>query len=308
MTMQGYTKSWRKKYAGKSATRGLLYVGAMDWLVGNANFKDGWTHGKKCGRGQLFVGRAALAQIWRVSEQTVRTILKNLESDGFLTSESTNAGTVVTITNYDVYQADDERYQPTDQPATNQRILKIIKKSTNESTNREGVLTDSISTACDGLKKSDQPTDQPAINQPGEKNQPLKKNNTICVCVGEPASKPDTSDTVLASAESENGLFQTKNHQRFEPPKDVSEVQRAAVAIGYAMDNMRAREFMDHYGSLGWRLNGGYIVDWRKLLPRWKANDSSRKGATNYGRRKDGIDNGKRVSSADAFAGLATEI
>ena len=36
----GYTKSWRKKYSGKTAKRGLLYLGAMDWIVGNAAWKD----------------------------------------------------------------------------------------------------------------------------------------------------------------------------------------------------------------------------------------------------------------------------
>ena len=118
---RGYTKSWRKKYESRSASRGLLYLGAMDYLVGNANFRESWHDGEKCERGQLFVGRRKLAEVWQVSEQTVRTILSNLEKDGFLTSRPTNKGRVITILNYGIYQSDEESRQPEDQPPGNQR-------------------------------------------------------------------------------------------------------------------------------------------------------------------------------------------
>lgn len=117
---RGYTKSWRKKYESKTASRGLLYIGAMDWLVGNANWKDGWHDGDRCERGQLFVGRNQLSKAWRVSQQTVRTILRNLETDEFLTIKPTNKGSVITVLNYDIYQDESERDQPADQPVTNQ--------------------------------------------------------------------------------------------------------------------------------------------------------------------------------------------
>ena len=131
----GYTKSWRKKYSGKTASRGLLYVGAMDWLVGNANFFDGWADGQRCGRGQLYIGRADLARVWKVSEQTVRTILRNLEKDGFVTSKSTSKGTIVTVSNYNTYQSEEERDQPANQPAPNQQDFENRKKSTSKPTN-----------------------------------------------------------------------------------------------------------------------------------------------------------------------------
>lgn len=117
---RGYTKSWRKKYEGRTASRGLLYLGAMDWLVGNANWKEGWHDGIKIERGQLFAGRAMLSSEWKVSEQTVRTILSNLGNDGFLTIRSTKRGSIITVLNFTTYQSNEELNQPTDQPTANQ--------------------------------------------------------------------------------------------------------------------------------------------------------------------------------------------
>ena len=133
---RGYTRSWRIKYSGKSASRGLLYVGAMDWLVGNANWNDGWIDGERVQRGQIAVGRKQLSLIWKVSEQTVRTILHNLETDGFLTTQSTNRGTIVTITNFGIYQSAEEADQPANQPAINQpsTTIKEFKKEEKEIT------------------------------------------------------------------------------------------------------------------------------------------------------------------------------
>ena len=62
-----------------------------------------------------------MTPLWKVSEQTTRTILKNLEKDGFLTIKSTKSGTIVTVLNFDTYQPDCDVDQPTDQPTTNQR-------------------------------------------------------------------------------------------------------------------------------------------------------------------------------------------
>lgn len=105
---QGYTKSWRKKYDSKTAKRGLLYVGALDWFVGNAAWRDT----AELKRGQVAFGRQQLAEVWKVSEKTVRTIVKNLVGDGFLTLRTSNKKTVATICNYDSYQSDEEAEWP----------------------------------------------------------------------------------------------------------------------------------------------------------------------------------------------------
>ena len=119
---RGYTKSWRKKYSGQTASRGLLYIGAIDWFAGNANWIDKYHNGTLILRGQIVVSRKMLSELWKVSEQTTRTILKNLEKDGFLTIKSTKSGTIVTVLNFDTYQPDCDVDQPTNQPTTNQRL------------------------------------------------------------------------------------------------------------------------------------------------------------------------------------------
>jgi DNA-binding PadR family transcriptional regulator len=290
----GYTKSWRKKYSGKTASRGLLYVGAMDWLVGNANLYDRWADGQKCERGQLYIGRADLARVWKVSEQTVRTILKNLEKDGFLTSKSTNKGTIVTVSNYNTYQSVEERNQPANQPATNQQDFENRKKSTSKSTNGKEGVTDSLSSNKDTSEKDNQPANQPATNQQDEQNQPLNKNKSIYIYKRE---QPNQIDEKPQSAWTPNGI---------PPPTKPEEVKTEAIRIGYAMTDERAVEFLSHYQTLGWRLNGGYIIDWRKLLPRWK-NNENRKGAMNNAKQSDYENDSrgrKRIANADEFTGI----
>ena len=283
----GYTKSWRKKYSGKTASRGLLYVGAMDWLVGNANFYDGWADGQKCGRGQLYIGRAALARVWKVSEQTVRTILKNLEKDGFITSISTNKGTILTILNYNTYQSEAERNQPANQPAINQRELENREKSTSKSTSSDSVINPLLSTTNESDKNAYQPANQPATNQRPPANQPLNKNNKY---INDGAQQRQMGFVPNAMP----------------PPRSSEEVKAEAERIGYAMTSERAYEFIAHYEALGWRLNGGYIMDWRRLLPRWRSNESQhRNGAFNYVKTNENNFGGrKRIANADEFSGF----
>ena len=163
---QGYTKSWRKKYDSKTAKRGLLYVGALDWFVGNAAWRDT----AELKRGQVAFGRQQLAEVWKVSEMTVRTIIKNLVGDGFLTIKTTNKKSVATICNYDSYQADDE----VNQPPTNQQI--------NQQTNQQNnFVSDYGIDNCDAVKK---PTNQQINQQTNhyiKNSKEYKYNNSLSI-------------------------------------------------------------------------------------------------------------------------------
>lgn len=153
----GYTRSWRKKYRSRSASRGLLYIGAMDWLVGNANWEDSWDGDELIRRGQIVVGRKQLSQIWRVSEQSVRTILNNLRSDGFLTTEPTNRGTVITVTNFDIYQSDQPLDQPANQPAINQPST-TSKKGKNEEKKDTTIVVSKEKNPAESAKRFSKPS------------------------------------------------------------------------------------------------------------------------------------------------------
>lgn len=127
----GWIKIYRKIENSRSYSRGVEYLGAMVWLVLNARHEDGWSDGKLVKRGQLFVGRKQLAEAWKVSEQTVRTILDVLEEDSFLTKQSTNRGTLVTVCKYDIYQVDESpANQQINQQATN-GFFEINQPATN---------------------------------------------------------------------------------------------------------------------------------------------------------------------------------
>lgn len=132
-----------------SAKRGLLYVGAMTWMLEHAA-EDG----------QVEFTRRQLAEAWQVSEMTVRTIIKNLVGDGFLTIKTTNKKSIATICNYDSYQADDE----VNQPPTNQQI--------NQQNN---FVSDCGIDNCDAVKKTTNQQINQQINQQTPENDAEKK-------------------------------------------------------------------------------------------------------------------------------------
>lgn len=99
---------------------------AWIWLVANASWKPHQYRHKSSmvpiGRGQLPGARKALARVWGWGEQRVRTYLDFLVSQSMITLDSNQQLTIITVCNYDKYQADqlDSNQQLTsNQPATN---------------------------------------------------------------------------------------------------------------------------------------------------------------------------------------------
>jgi Replication initiator protein A C-terminal domain len=87
------------------------------YLILNANHKDNFWFDKYIGervlvlRGQLVTSRSIIVNDWfkkdkAITEQVVRTTLSKLEKLNFLTKQSTNKYTLITIEKYDIYQSD----------------------------------------------------------------------------------------------------------------------------------------------------------------------------------------------------------
>ena len=76
-------------------------------LLLTASFKEGSWRGVKVHCGQAIVGSQRLASELGLSRQQVRTALKKLTATGEITTRATNKYTVVTITNWAVYQSED---------------------------------------------------------------------------------------------------------------------------------------------------------------------------------------------------------
>ncbi|MBP5220409.1 MAG: hypothetical protein J6034_06880 [Bacteroidaceae bacterium] len=111
-------------------------------LLLTANYEDKEWRGKVIKRGQVVVGRKALAETLRLSEQNIRTALDKLESTHEISRQATNKFTIITICKYDTYQTDEESNQPTtnqqltnNQPTTNHNIRNKEYKNITEEDN-----------------------------------------------------------------------------------------------------------------------------------------------------------------------------
>ena len=96
-------------------------------LLAMVNFKENdweWKGKKyKTKAGQKITSVASIKKACGngVSPQNIKTALKRFENLEFLTNESTNEGRLITITNWELYQVN-ENNQPTNQPMPNQRL------------------------------------------------------------------------------------------------------------------------------------------------------------------------------------------
>ena len=135
---RGYIKIYRKMLDGKSASRGANYIATMVYLLLKACWNEGAFKGKVLAKGEVAFTLPALAHDLGLSVQTVRTVLKNLSLDGFIsvkkstdksTDKSTGKFTTVTICNFSIYQAQstDEQQinQHDEQQATNRQLTAI---------------------------------------------------------------------------------------------------------------------------------------------------------------------------------------
>ena len=102
-------------------------------LLLTVNYEPRKWHGKTINSGQTVTSRESLALQTGLSEQQVRTALNKLKSTNEITTQSTNNYTVITITNWKIYQEDNQpsnQRATSQQPTDNQRITtpKEVKK------------------------------------------------------------------------------------------------------------------------------------------------------------------------------------
>lgn len=151
--MEGWIKLYRKSAAWQWATSPTRV--ALFWhLLLRANHKETKWRKVTIYPGQLLTGRKQLS-IWTgLSEQQVRTALRDLIESKEITSKSYSKFSVITIANWQKYQQDDAKSTSTtpqqitsNQPAINQQVTtsKNVKNVKNEKNNTgpwvEWVLT-----------------------------------------------------------------------------------------------------------------------------------------------------------------------
>ena len=256
---RGYTRSYRRKYESAYAKRGLLYFGAVDWLIGKAQ----WADDGETERGSILTSLSALSQEWKLSKKQAYTIINNLQKDDFITIEKTgkkgrgNVGESlkIIINNYDVYQSEYKQGNVLGnvlgnnlddiQTSNNKQVIDIKKEQGN-------VLGNVLRNDFEGARVKE---DFKEINNNNKEN-------------------------IINTLSSLNNIYNINNKQNY--PTDISEVKKEAEKICYAISDKTAQAFIDHYSALGWRLqSGGVIVDWTKLLPRWKTSEGEKRNEKN---------------------------
>lgn len=106
---RGYIKLWRKFEDWEWYTKQNM-VHFFIHLLMKANYVDKKWRGKEIKRGQYWTSLDKLKAETGLSEQNIRTCIKNLLSTNEITDESTNEGRLITLVNYEIYN--NEEYEP----------------------------------------------------------------------------------------------------------------------------------------------------------------------------------------------------
>lgn len=121
MKDDGFSKSYRSKWENP-IFRNLLEAGIWAWMCDTAAWKECRVRYKgevvNLKRGQLVTSRRFISQGFCIGEQVTRTFLDHLENDGMINQQPTHSGTIITICNYEKYQAKENQ----DNPQTNPRV------------------------------------------------------------------------------------------------------------------------------------------------------------------------------------------
>ena len=106
-------------------------------LLLTANFEDKKWRGVDVKRGQVISGRIELAKSTGLTEREIRTSLSKLKATNELTIKSTNKFSLITLTNYSLYQDiaeknDQQKDHPKDQRKTSERPASDQQATTNK--------------------------------------------------------------------------------------------------------------------------------------------------------------------------------
>ena len=154
MAEKGYFMVHRKIWENPIFSSGERYDRRSAWLyiISHANYAAGafLVKGRMCHveRGQLMTSIRYLANIWRWDKATVSRFLSDIETEKMITVTRTQNGTLITVLNYNKYQAFSDRasentdtesdtespsnsdtHADTESPLHKKNIKKNIKKS-----------------------------------------------------------------------------------------------------------------------------------------------------------------------------------
>lgn len=208
-----------------------------------ANHDEQRQFGMTIPRGTFITSRKKLADGAGISEQAVRTSLIRLERTQNLTVQSTNQHTVITICNYNKYQAKDTSDQPTTNQENNQPINQrptngqppINKNSTIKATKQQTAATDYNTTDYIEQETTNQPTFQPTTNQPTTDDSP-KINQPINQQINH---KQENIKNILRREEENNNIISLSRAREEALARGgvVGEVEKLAQEVRQEIQN-----------------------------------------------------------------------
>jgi biotin operon repressor len=186
-------------------------------LLIKANHKETKWRGERVKRGQLLTGRKILSAQLNLSEQNIRTALKNLKNTGEVTIESTSTYSIITLNKYDFYQSNegDKHKSPTgSQPADNQQLTSV------------------------------QPTpNQQLTTSNNDNNENNENNKTNGLLSGKPDHETRLTKSLILKSKVEN-IFecwqQVMNHPKAKLDKKRERFIRDAFGLGYTPEQLCA--------------------------------------------------------------------
>lgn len=134
-------------------------------LLTMANHAAGKWQGTEVRRGQLITGLKSLTNETGLSIRSVRTSLKRLKSTGEVTIKSTNRFSIITLCNYELYQAsengsDQQSDSLADKRATSKRQANDNKQEEQELKNEKNSLPEGVHPSPEAPKNLRRKTEQ----------------------------------------------------------------------------------------------------------------------------------------------------
>ncbi len=136
--MQGWVKLHRKLLDWEwvdSPKHLALFV----QLLMRANYKKTKWRGETILPGQILTGRKQLSEWSGLSERQIRTVLSDLKTTSNLTIKASNKYSIISITNWDFYQENEEE-RPAKRPANDQQTTTSKKDKKEKNKNILSVL------------------------------------------------------------------------------------------------------------------------------------------------------------------------
>jgi hypothetical protein len=224
-------------------------------------------------RGQIVTGRKKLSIQTGMSEQSIRTSINRLKSTNEITIKSTTSFTVITICNYDRYQAGECQ--------TNQQINQQINQQPNQrSTNDQPTINQQLTTSKERKKERREERKE-------ERSKSLCSEQTICTEQDVRHHEPGTVEAlqhVDITGTADEYIERLRGMLNAMPSSYWQDMQKDYPSINVEAEKMIAFKWLKENTSKRKKMVHKYFVGWmRRAALRAEKKDQYKTKTTNVG-------------------------